>query len=100
MRRMSGLGTLSVRNSGDELREVRQKQREGSASVWAILKASGMKRRYIAKHLGVSYNYLNQVQYGQMPISKPLRKKLSEFLGIPQSKLFADLDAMNRKEEE
>ena len=84
-----------MRNSGDELKEIRKKQRERTAHVWNILRASGMKRRFIAKHLGISLNYLNQVQYGQMPISKPLRKKLSEFLGIPQSKLFADLDASN-----
>ena len=82
-----------MRNSGDELKEVRKRQRERTAHVWDILRASGMKRRFIAKHLGISLNYLNQVQYGQMPISKPLRKKLSEFLGMPQNRLFADLDA-------
>jgi len=82
-----------MRNSGDERKDVRKDQRERTAHVWNVLRASGMKRKYIAKHLGVSYNYLNQVQYGQMPISKPLRKKLSEFLGIPQTRLFADLDA-------
>jgi transcriptional regulator with XRE-family HTH domain len=80
-------------NSGDALKDVRKKQRERTAHVWNVLRASGMKRKFIAKHLGVSYNYLNQVQYGQMPLSKPLRKKLSAFLGIPQTRLFADLDA-------
>jgi transcriptional regulator with XRE-family HTH domain len=89
-----------VRNSGDELKEVRKRQREKTASVWEVLRATGMKRKFIAKHLGVSYNYLNQVQYGQMPLSKPLRKKLSAFLGIPQSRLFADLDALSKKEKE
>lgn len=87
-----------MRNSGEERKEVRKQQRERTAHVWNVLRATGMKRRYIAKHLGVSYNYLNQVQYGQMPISKPLRKKLSSFLGIPQSSLFADLDAAKEKD--
>jgi hypothetical protein len=39
------------------------------------------------------------VQYGQAPISGPMRKKISEFLGIEEGRLFEDLDEYLNKEE-
>jgi transcriptional regulator with XRE-family HTH domain len=47
----------------------------------------------------VSYGYLNQVQYGQAPISKPMRQRIAEFLGVEEKKLFEDLDQYMSKED-
>ena len=70
----------------------RHLQRESTQKVWGIIAASGVKRRWVAKHLGISYGYLNQVQYGQSPMTDSLRKKLSTYLGRPESELFVDIE--------
>jgi hypothetical protein len=88
-----------MKQTGPNFSEQRIIQRKKTAMVWKLLEETGIKRRYIAKHLGVSYGYLNQVQYGQAPISKPMRKKISEFLGVAEIKLFEDLDEYMNKEE-
>lgn len=88
-----------MKQTGPNFAEQRIIQRKKTARVWKLLEETGIKRRYIAKHLGVSYGYLNQVQYGQAPISGPMRKKISDFLGIEERKLFEDLDEYLNKEE-
>jgi len=79
------------KQSGDDFKQIRLAQKRETAKVWEIIRESGIKRRWIAKHLGVSYGYLNQVQYGHAPMSKAMRQRLSEYLGIPESELFSDM---------
>lgn len=86
------------KQSGDDLKGVRAAQRENTARVWEVIAEAGVKRRWVARHLGISYGYLNQIQYGHAPMTKPMRVKLAEYLGIEEEKLFADLDANNSKE--
>ena len=81
-----------MKQSGPEWESRRIMQRKRTGMVWTLLKETGMKRRYIAKHLGVTIGYLNQVQYGQAPISKNLRTKIAEFLSVEERLLFSDLD--------
>jgi transcriptional regulator with XRE-family HTH domain len=80
------------KQSGLDNAKKRQVQRETTQKVWAIIAASGVKRRWVAKHLGISYGYLNQVQYGQSPMTDSLRKKLSTYLGRPESELFVEIE--------
>lgn len=87
-----------MKQTGPGFAEARIIQRKKTAQVWRLLEETGIKRRYLAKHLGVSYGYLNQVQYGQAPISKPMRKKISEFLGVEEKRLFEDLDDYLKEE--
>jgi plasmid maintenance system antidote protein VapI len=86
------------KQSGDELKSVREAQRKGTARVWEIIAEAGVKRRWVARHLGISYGYLNQIQYGHAPMTKPMRVKLAEYLGLPEEELFSDLDSVNSKE--
>lgn len=79
------------KQSGDNFKQVRLAQKNQTAKVWEIIRESGVKRRWVAKHLGVSYGYLNQVQYGHAPMSKAMRERLSEYLGIPEDDLFSDM---------
>jgi transcriptional regulator with XRE-family HTH domain len=79
------------KQSGDSFKQIRLAQKRETAKVWEIIRESGIKRRWIAKHLGVSYGYLNQVQYGHAPMSGAMRQRLSEYLGIPESELFSDM---------
>jgi transcriptional regulator with XRE-family HTH domain len=79
------------KQSGDDFKQIRLAQKRETAKVWEIIRESGIKRRWVAKHLGVSYGYLNQVQYGHAPMSGAMRQRLSEYLGIPESELFSDL---------
>lgn len=79
------------KQSGDDFKQVRVAQKRQTAKVWEIIRESGVKRRWVAKHLGVSYGYLNQVQYGHSPMSKAMRERLSEYLGIPEDDLFSDM---------
>jgi hypothetical protein len=79
------------KQSGDDFKQVRLAQKNQTAKVWEIIRESGVKRRWVAKHLGVSYGYLNQVQYGHAPMSKAMRERLSEYLGIPEEELFSDM---------
>lgn len=79
------------KQSGDDFKQIRLAQKRETAKVWEIIRESGIKRRWIAKHLGVSYGYLNQVQYGHAPMSKAMRQRLSEYLGIPENELFSDM---------
>jgi len=80
------------KQSGENNAKKRHLQRESTQKVWGIIAASGVKRRWVAKHLGISYGYLNQVQYGQSPMTDSLRKKLSTYLGRPESELFVDIE--------
>jgi transcriptional regulator with XRE-family HTH domain len=84
------------KQSGERFKPVRIAQKRKTAKVWEIIRESGIKRRWVAKHLGVSYGYLNQVQYGHAPMSKAMQQRLSEYLGVPEHELFGDM----RKEEE
>jgi plasmid maintenance system antidote protein VapI len=86
------------KQSGDELKHVRAAQRKNTSRVWEIIAEAGVKRRWVAKHLGISYGYLNQIQYGHAPMTKPMRIKLAEYLGLPEEKLFEDLDSNMSKE--
>jgi transcriptional regulator with XRE-family HTH domain len=79
------------KQSGDQFKTIRLAQKSQTAKVWEIIREAGIKRRWVAKHLGVSYGYLNQVQYGHAPMSKAMRERLSEYLGIPESDLFSDM---------
>jgi len=79
------------KQSGDNFKQIRLAQKRETAKVWEIIRESGIKRRWIAKHLGVSYGYLNQVQYGHAPMSGAMRQRLSEYLGIPENELFSDM---------
>lgn len=87
-----------MKQSGPEWEARRVLQRKRTAMVWTLLRETGMKRRYIAKHLGVTIGYMNQVQYGQAPISKNLRTKIAEFLSVNEHLLFSDLDRELGKE--
>ena len=80
------------KQSGAENAKQRERQRLETQKVWDIIAASGVKRRWVAKHLGISYGYLNQVQYGQSPMTDALRKKLSTYLGRPESELFVEIE--------
>jgi transcriptional regulator with XRE-family HTH domain len=80
------------KQSGKENASQREHQRLETQKVWDIIAASGVKRRWVAKHLGISYGYLNQVQYGQSPMTDSLRKKLSTYLGRPESELFVEIE--------
>ena len=79
------------KQSGDDFKQIRLAQKMKTAKVWEIIRESGIKRRWVAKHLGVSYGYLNQVQYGHAPMSGAMRQRRSEYLGIPESELFSDM---------
>lgn len=76
------------KQSGDQHAELRAKQRAQHQRVWNIIRESGVKRRFVAKHLGVSYGYLNQVQYGHAPMTAEMRRRLSEYLGLSEAELF------------
>jgi hypothetical protein len=90
-----------MKQTGANFAEQRLIQRKKTAQVWRLLEETGIKRRFLARHLGVSYGYLNQVQYGQAPISGPMRKRIAEFLGVEEKRLFEDLDQfMSNKESE
>jgi transcriptional regulator with XRE-family HTH domain len=79
-------------NSGRRLQEKIR-----SDKVWVMLKKTGLKRAKIAEMLGVSLGYLNQVQYGHSPMSKPLRRKLSRLFNMTEQDLFEDwVDKENR----
>lgn len=80
------------KQSGSENEKTRTLQRQTTQKVWTIIAASGVKRRWVAKHLGISYGYLNQVQYGQSRMTDSLRKKLSTYLGLPESELFLEIE--------
>jgi len=82
---------MSKQSGADNVKK-RQLQRQSTQKVWEIIAASGVKRRWVAKHLGISYGYLNQVQYGQSPMTDALRKKLSTYLGRPESELFVEIE--------
>ena len=77
------------KQSGDQHKELRIEQREKNAKVWQLIKESGVKRRWVAMHLGVSYEYLNQVQYGHAPMTAEMRRRLSEYLGLSEAELFS-----------
>lgn len=85
------------KQSGEGNIKRRQLQRQSTQKVWDIIAASGVKRRWVAKHLGISYGYLNQVQYGQSPMTESLRKKLSTYLGLPESELFVEIEEEEAK---
>jgi transcriptional regulator with XRE-family HTH domain len=76
------------KQSGDASKELRAQQKERYAKVWQLIKESGVKRRWVAMHLGVSYGYLNQVQYGHAPMTAEMRRRLSEYLGLSEAELF------------
>jgi hypothetical protein len=80
------------KQSGPHNAGQRSLQRKSTQKVWDIIQASGVKRRWVAQHLGISYGYLNQVQYGQSPMTESLKKKLSTYLGKPESELFIDIE--------
>ena len=80
------------KQSGSSNVKKRELQRQSTQKVWSIIASSGVKRRWVAKHLGISYGYLNQVQYGQSPMTDSLRKKLSTYLGRPESELFVEIE--------
>jgi hypothetical protein len=42
------------KQSGAEHKELRVEQRQKNAKVWQLIKESGVKRRWVAMHLGVS----------------------------------------------
>jgi transcriptional regulator with XRE-family HTH domain len=90
---------VPMKQTGPNFAEQRLVQRKKTAWVWRLLEETGIKRRFLARHLGVSYGYLNQVQYGQAPISRPMRQRISEFLGVDEAKLFEDLDQYMNKED-
>ena len=76
------------KQSGDASKAIRAEQKERYAKVWKLIKESGVKRRWVAMHLGVSYGYLNQVQYGHAPMTAEMRRRLSEYLGLSEAELF------------
>ena len=77
------------KQSGDAHVELRKRQRQQHERVWKIIRDSGVKRRFVAKHLGVSYGYLNQVQYGHAPMTAEMQRRLSEYLGLSEAELFS-----------
>lgn len=77
------------KQSGDQNKQLRVEQRQQNAKVWQFIKNAGVKRRWVAMHLGVSYGYLNQVQYGHAPMTAEMRRRLSEYLGFSEAELFS-----------
>jgi hypothetical protein len=71
-----------MKQTGPNFAEQRIIQRKKTARVWKLLEETGIKRRYIAKHLGVSYGYLNQVQYGQRLSVARCARRFLNFLGL------------------
>lgn len=51
---------------------------------------SGVKRRFVARRLGISYGYFNQVSYGHAPLTATLRARIAEYLGTSEAELFAE----------
>jgi len=76
------------KQSGDANKDVRSQQKQRYTKVWQLIRESGVKRRWVAMHLGVSYGYLNQVQYGHAPMTAEMRRRLSEYLGLSEAELF------------
>lgn len=65
-------------------------QRAATASVWQILDDSGIKWESIAKYLGCHPKYLEDMRFGQVPMSGPMMEKISEFLGVSVDSLFGE----------
>ncbi|MBA3875627.1 MAG: hypothetical protein C0498_01600 [Anaerolinea sp.] len=66
----------------------RATRRTEGERAWQLVRESGVKRRYVARALGISYGYLNQVTYGHAPLTPALRDRLAEYLGVPVAELF------------
>ena len=71
---------------------IEARRREGERA-WDLIRQSGVKRRFVAARLGISYGYLNQVAYGYAPLTDVLRARLSDYLGVPVSELFPGVPA-------
>lgn len=56
--------------------------------VWRLIEESGVKRRFVAKRMGISYGYLNQVEYGHAPITSSLKERFAAYFGRPVEELF------------
>ena len=65
-------------------------QRAATAPVWQIMDDSGIKWEAIAKYLGCHPKYLDDMRYGQVPMSRPMMEKISEFFGVSVESLFGE----------
>lgn len=63
-------------------------RRASSKRAWDALRETGLKRRFIARKLGMSFGYLNQIQYGHARLTPSVKRRLADFLGQSEDELF------------
>jgi transcriptional regulator with XRE-family HTH domain len=68
---------------------ARKKTRFGEQPIRSIVRRRHWNLKLIAYETGVAYSHLINAANGITPPSPQLRKKLSEFLGLPVEKLFS-----------
>jgi transcriptional regulator with XRE-family HTH domain len=55
-----------------------------------MLDDTGIKRELLAEYLGCNPSYLADMRKAHVPMSVPMRAKLSALLGIDEQSLFSD----------
>ena len=60
------------------------------ARVWQLMEESGVKRRFIARKMGVSYGYLNQLEYAHAPLTNAIKAKFADYFGTTVQELFPE----------
>lgn len=76
---------MARRNKTPEI--IAARRAEGQRA-WDLIRASGVKRRFVASFIGVSYGYMNQITYGHAALTAGVKKKLADYLGVPVDELF------------
>lgn len=68
--------------------EQRAARRAEGERAWQRIRELGIKRRYVARALGMSYGYLNQLTYGHAPLTPRIKELLAAYLGASVGELF------------
>lgn len=76
--------------SGEFGRQWREMQRATCAHIWQILDDSGVPQEVIAKYLECHPQYLTDLRFGQVPMSSPMRAKISQLIGVDETELFGE----------
>jgi transcriptional regulator with XRE-family HTH domain len=58
--------------------------------VWELIEESGVKRRFVARKLGLSYGYLNQLTYGHARLTPGVKAKFAAYFELPVAELFPE----------
>lgn len=56
--------------------------------VWQMIAESGVKRRFVAQRVGISYGYLNQLSYSERTIPAAVKAKFAAYFGTTVEELF------------